>query len=290
MSIQDTCYISTNTSTFLPVLCSCSLPSQLAYNARHDTTHASVSWLMAPHVVIGLATELATSRLSVRHASFLLRHTYYRFRVDFRALSLMKPIRFVSGVVENRSSRIAVGVSTISNIDCNSRRRIRSKKSTRHFNMPNQMLASVGERWKLFRLVRGYGWVGIHQCPLVTWEMLHASLKRQVSECTHWILIVMINFRGLNFKQRPSWSPVHCTAGIDPACVRVMFILLSQIVHSHVSHHHITFHGSLNMSDFETLIITINCSDCAIVLCPATLDHSLTRSRKAVITYPALLP
>jgi len=52
------------------------VPSQPAYNARHDTTHASVSWLTAPLDVIGLATELATSRLPVRHASFLLRHTY----------------------------------------------------------------------------------------------------------------------------------------------------------------------------------------------------------------------
>jgi len=114
----------------------------------------------------------------------------------------MKPIRFVSGVVENPSSRIAVGVSTISNIDCNSRRRICSKKSTRHFDMPSQVLASVSERWKLFRLVRGYGRVGIHQCPLVTWEMLHASLKGPVSECTHWILIVMINFRGLTLPSK----------------------------------------------------------------------------------------
>ena len=76
MSIQNTCYMSTNTSTFLPVLCSYSLLSQLAYNARHNTTHASVAWLTAPLDVIGLATELATSHLPVRHASFPRRHTH----------------------------------------------------------------------------------------------------------------------------------------------------------------------------------------------------------------------
>ena len=68
--------MSTNTLTFLLVLSSCSLPSQLAYNARHDTTHASVSWLTAPLGVVRLATELATSRLPVRRASFLPRYTH----------------------------------------------------------------------------------------------------------------------------------------------------------------------------------------------------------------------
>jgi len=66
---------------------------------------------------------------------------------------------------------------------------------------------------------------------------------------------------------------------------RLIYILTSSMA---VPYHHITFRGSLDIPGLGSPVIPIICSDCATVSCPATLDQSLTRSRKAVITYPAL--
>ena len=103
-----------------------------------------------------------------------------------------------------------------------------------------------------------------------------------------------------HYQLQKSQFPSQDTPGLQFAALlgSIRHVLVSYSFYCHslyvltspmaLPYHHITFHGSMAVSGLGTLVIYMICSYYATVSYPATLDQSLTRSRKAVITYPAL--
>ena len=131
------------------------------------------------------------------------------------------------------------------------------------------MLASFGERWKLVGLVWGYDRVDIHQCSLVNLEMLHGSSKGPLSECSHWILVVIIKFRGLTFQAKVVLVSGRSTPG---QILHVSFLYQGIIK--------VTLRHFFNNSGLGALVAPVICSDYATVSFPTTLGQSLTRPRR----------